>query len=238
VSPRDDDQNKGTLMANEPESVVGRSPPPRKSDVLFGPGADWQANACVNYGTSEIAYQSGYRRAALHLAEHVCDTGRGQDFLIYPIVYLYRHHIELALKSIISVSCFLLDRDMTDKDLETLGRHDLDKLWNLARPLLNATCELVGQSALPADDLDGIDSYISQLHTHDPDGQRFRYATTKARAKRLPSLDAGLKLINSRDFAIAMERLADYLNGLETWFDHLADQKAEMRAAYEQDGWC
>ena len=28
-------------------SVVGFAPPPRKSDVLFGAGANWQANACV-----------------------------------------------------------------------------------------------------------------------------------------------------------------------------------------------
>ena len=64
--------------------MIGALPAPRKSDVLFGSGADWQANACVNGIDDSMAYQDGYRRAALHLAEHVCDAGREQDFLVYP----------------------------------------------------------------------------------------------------------------------------------------------------------
>jgi len=222
-------------MADDEESVVGTSPPPRKLDVLFGSGADWQANACVNGIDDSIAYQDGYRRAALHLAEYVCDAGRGQDLLVYPIVYLYRHHIELTLKSIISLACFVVDYTLTEKDLDTLGRHDLAKLWRLTRPLLSPTCELGGSPALPIDDLEGIDSYILQLHKHDPDGQRFRYPTAKSRgcsAKRLPSLSPDLKHINIRDFAIALEKLADYLDALDMWFGDLVDAKADYQARY------
>ena len=56
-------------------------------------------------------------------------------------------------------------------------------------------------------------SYILQLHKHDPDGTRFRYSTTKSKGRKtqLPSLP-DLKHINIRDFAIAMEKLADYLD--------------------------
>lgn len=221
-------------MVGKVDSEVDASPPPRKGDVLFGPGKDWRADACVNYGEGEVAYQGGFRRAALHLAEHVCETGRGQDFLIYPIVYLYRHHVELALKSIIGVSCVLLDRKLTGEDFKTLGRHDLAELWKLARPLLNLVCTSAGNAEFPPDDLEGIDAYIWQLHEHDPDGQRFRYARTK---NRKPSLHPDLQHINIRVFAVALERLADYLDAIETWFDHLADQKAEMLAEYAEGGW-
>jgi hypothetical protein len=225
-------------MADDEESVVGCTlPPPRKSDVLFGSGADWQVNACVNGIDDSMAYQDGYRHAALHLAEHVCDAGRGMDFLVYPIVYLYRHHIELTLKSIISVACFLLDYTLTEEDdLKVLGRHDLAKLWNLARPLLNPVCEKGGSPALPPDDLEGIDAYILQLHEHDPDGQRFRYATRKLKGQRLPSLSAQLKHINVRAFAVGMEKLADYLEGLDNWFGDLVDAKVEYQAKYATDG--
>jgi hypothetical protein len=213
-------------MSGDDQSVVGTGPPPRKSDVLFGSGADWQTNACVNGFDESIAYQDGYRRAALHLAEYVCDTERGQEFLVYPIVYLYRHHIELTLKSIIHVSFFLIDHTPTEKDIDTLGRHDLAKLWDLAKPLLNPICELGGSPALPVDDLDGIDSYIQQLHKHDPDGQRFRYSRTKAKGRtaRLPSLP-GLKYVNIREFSTALEKLADYLEGLDNWFGDLVEAK-------------
>ena len=130
---------------DDEESVVGFSPPPRKSDVLFGSGTDWQANACVKSIHAAMAYQDGYRRAALHLAEYVCEEGRGQDYLVYPIVYLYRHHIELTLKSIIDAAAFVTDQMMTKKEFDTLGHHDLARLWKLARPMLKPACELGGE---------------------------------------------------------------------------------------------
>jgi len=218
-------------VIEEEESVVGTCPPPRKSDVLFGPGTDWQANACVSGIDNVMAYQDGYRRGAFLLAEYVCDAGEGQDFLVYPIVYLYRHHIELTLKSIISTCCSLISYKLTAKELDTLGRHDLAKLWSLARPLLNPTCKLGGSPALPTEDLEGIDAYILQLHTNDPDGQRFRYATTKSKglvAKRLSSLPPNLRHINIRGFAIALEKLSDYLDSLDMWFGDLIDAKSQF----------
>jgi hypothetical protein len=150
-------------------------------------------------------------------------------------VYLYRHHIELTIKSIINVACVVVDYTLTEKDLDTLGRHDLAKLWQLARPLLNPSCNLGGSPALPVDDLEGIDSYILQLHKHDPDGQRFRYSTTKPKGRKaqLPSLP-DLKHINIREFAIAMERLADYLDGLDMWIGDLVDAKIQCQIRAEQ----
>jgi hypothetical protein len=96
---------------------------------------------------------------------------------------------------------------------------------------------LGGSSALPLDDLEGIDSYILQLHKHDPDGQRFRYSTTKSKARktRLPSLP-DLKYINVRDFSVAMEKLADYLDALDMWFGDLVDAKIEYQSRCARDG--
>jgi hypothetical protein len=227
-------------VEDDEESVVGTLPPPRKSDVLFGSGADWQANACVNTIDPAMAYQDGYRSAALHLAEYVCEAGRGQDFLVYPIVYLYRHHIELTLKSIIEAAAFVTDRTLAEKERGMLVRsHDLAELWKLARPILNPACALGGESPLPPDDLEGVDSSIDQLHQHDPDGQRFRYSTIKAQGKKtatLPSLPDDLRHINIRNFAVGMEKLSDYLEGLDNWIGDLVDAKIEYQAKYARDG--
>jgi hypothetical protein len=77
-------------MSDESQSVIGSLPPPRASDVLFGPGEDYEANACISHWIEVgYVYTAGFRRAGLRLAEHVCETGSDQDFLIYPIVYLY-----------------------------------------------------------------------------------------------------------------------------------------------------
>lgn len=217
-------------VSAENGSVVGSSPPPMKEDVLFGPGDDYSRNACIAQWDADWAYSTGFRRAAGRLAADVCETAANQDTLIYPIVYLYRHHAELVLKAIIISASKLLDRALTAQDLDALGQHGLWKLWQTARPLLNPVCDRANNPPFPVADLEGIDSYIRQIHAHDPDGQRFRYATTKA--KGAPSLSPHLKLINVRIFAISMEKLADYLEGIEGWFAHLEGAKAEVERAY------
>jgi hypothetical protein len=61
---------------------------------------DWKNNACLRNG-DEYAYREGYRKGAQILVRAVEETQSDQDFLVYPIVFLYRHHIELALKRVI-----------------------------------------------------------------------------------------------------------------------------------------
>ena len=184
----------------------------------------------------DYVYTSGFRRAGSRLAQHVCETGSDQDFLVYPIVYLYRHHVELILKAIVGIAAALLDRELTETDRKALGGHALGRLWDIARPLLNPVCALVPNSPFPDDDLLGIDLYIRQLHEHDPKGESFRYATTKPKrgggrgiTAGTPSLSPNLKLVNIRAFAAAMEKLADYLEGIEAWFGDLQDAKATHR---------
>jgi hypothetical protein len=231
-------------MSNDSEFVLGPTAPPRKEDILFGSAKDWQTNACTaHWHNAPGYYASGFRVAGFRLADHVCANGFDQDVLIYPIVYLYRHHTELVLKDIIKVASSLLDRGLSNEDQRALGRHKLADLWNIARPLLQPVCETANHRPFPADDIDGIESYIAQLDHHDPDGQRFRYATTRP-AKRGSatggggpnlSLDPDLKVVNIRQFAEAIEKLADYLEGISSWFDDLWQWKAEMeREAYGQ----
>jgi len=90
-------------------------------------------------------------------------------------------------------------------------------------------------------DIEGIDSYVRQLHEHDPDGQRFRYATVKIQrsgarndpAARGPSLSPELKLVNIRAFAGAMEKLADYLERVDGWFGDIRMWQDDMRREYD-----
>ena len=108
----------GGAVSSESESRFKPTPPPFKTDRLFGPDIDWETDA-------ERAYSRGFRRAGLQLAAQVCESGKDQDTLVYPIVYLYRHHAELVLKSIIECARALLNRNLTESDRKTLGRHDL-----------------------------------------------------------------------------------------------------------------
>jgi hypothetical protein len=192
-----------------------------------------RADRPASWGDDEWAYRRGFRRAGDYLAEHVCNTGSDQDVLVYPIVYLYRHHVELVLKAIVKTASALLERELTERDLEKLGSHGLTQLWETTRPLLAPVCEMAGNPPFPAEDIEGIDSYIRQIHEHDPDGQRFRYATLKARggpAIPTPSLREELTILNVRNFAVAMDKLAEYLEDIEGWFAELRYQRMRSRA--------
>lgn len=82
----------------KPKVFKEEIPWPKKGDELFKPDIDWKNNACLNFShdMSEI-YISGYKSAGDILVEHVKQKKRNQDFLVYPIGFLYRQYLELRL---------------------------------------------------------------------------------------------------------------------------------------------
>ena len=117
---------------------------------------------------------------------------------------------------------------MDNKQLKDLGRHQLHQLWPNFKPILQTVCQQY-RHEIPRADIEGIDSYVEQLADVDPDAQAFRYALDK---KGYPSLPSGLKHINVAVFAEHMERLADYLFGMDAFFQGICDFKNEMTAEY------
>lgn len=203
------------------------SPAPRKDDVLFGTGDEFpMANACLNFTTGDYGYREGYRRAGKILAEHVCNECRDQDLLVFPIVHNYRHHVELTLKHLIGVGSYLSDREITPEVQRLLfTSHNLDRLWHTLKPILFAVGESVGWNP-ETDDIDGVESYIQQLHTVDRGSFSFRYATGTEGEPSLP----GMRHLNIYTFASNMERLADYLETIVFGFSMEEDQKQEYEA--------
>jgi hypothetical protein len=200
--------------------------PPRKGDSLFRDDLpDRQNNAClsVNWSDNEFLYTEGYRRAAQLLVEHTVEHQGNKHFLVYPVVFLYRHHIELALKKLILHAPYIIGHQLTDTEMQHLGKHRLDLLWQDLKPMLAAVCKAAGWGTLSSADEEGINSYISQLTALDPESYSFRYTHSKSGAPSLPSE----KRINIRHFAEMMERLADYLDRLDTAVGVLEEAKME-----------
>jgi len=217
------------------EDDLLRPPRPRPGDLLFRHDLpDSHNNACLNqtWAAPRIGYTEGYRRGARLLVEHVIENQRDQDYLVYPIIFLYRHHIELALKNIILRAPFLIDRPLTDVERGHLGKHRLDWLWQDLKPMFAEICKAAGWGALDPADIEGIDEYVRQFSALDPDSYRFRYAQSK---RGEPSLPADVKWINLRHFAETIERCADYLDALDAATSHLEEVKTEMEAEWRSD---
>jgi hypothetical protein len=209
--------------------------PPRAGEKLFrGDLPDWRNNACLRQG-DDYAYRAGYLRGAQVLVETVDESGIDQDFLVYPIVFLYRHHVELALKSIIRRAPYLIERELTSIEKKHLDDHRLDFLWEDFKPISSAISKAAGWDELPSEDVKGIDDCIRQISEVDPKSYSLRYAHSK---KGDPSVPADLTHINLRHFGAVMDRLANYLSGVDSGVSEIEvmkhDYESEM-ASYADD---
>ncbi len=121
-------------------------------------------------------FATAYREAAIRLADSVID-GTGYNLLGAPLLFLYRHHVELHLKSI------LLDAgELLDDPQEVPVRHELVLLWERVRKLL-LTIDGSSDGAW----LERAGAIIGQFDALDPSSFAFRYPVDKKGLAALPT---------------------------------------------------
>ncbi len=171
-------------------------------------GADYRAGfhgglfdaALVSGPDKWFPYCEGFRRAADAIVDGVELSPRSQNLLIYPVLYLYRHHIELALKLI-----YLEGAERNLSNGSFLATHDLNKLWAKAKGVLASGDLLHGQGV----DFETVERLIEELHEVDPHGEAFRYPVGR---RQEPSLPVGLTHANFGAVRSAVGLLADSLD--------------------------
>jgi hypothetical protein len=192
-------------------------PWPRKGDQLFKADVDWWHNACLNYLHDDwTLYSEGYKRAGDLLVEHMKESRSYQDFLVYPIVFLYRQYIELRLKELIRDGNQLIDNPK-----KFPKHHKIDELWKHCRRIL----EKVWPEG-PAEDLDAVEECIHQFSEKDPTSMAFRYPTDKNGNRSLPSLSH----INLRNLSEVMARISSLLDGTSMAISVYLENKQETEA--------
>lgn len=188
--------------------------------LLLASGSDWHNNACLNYMPDHgTAYTEGYRRAADILIRHIDESGRDQDFLVYPVVFLYRHHIELLIKQIIALALGLADEP--EKYAYKKDDHNLNSLWSVAQRLVME----VDDSYRPSD-FRPVKGVVKELHLADQRATDFRYARKNDGTRSLE----GVRYINTRLFGEKMGAASDCLDGIDNSLRCLLDRDADMRA--------
>lgn len=188
-------------------------PWPAAGESIFDSSGERMAVACVNFADPWVGYMGGYLRAGHRLVEHVVATGREQDYLVYPIVFAYRHHLELKLKYLIRTA-----RQVVGEPGAFQRIHRLEPLWRVCRPLLRRLF------SGPDADLDAAEALICELDALDPDGMVFRYPEDRDGA---PSLDPDLRHLDLLTVAKRMEALDSLLSGAETGLDVALENQAE-----------
>lgn len=139
---------------------------PSVDDKLFVEDKDWWMNACINgYHDPTELYITGYKEAADNLVRDVANRRGSADALLYPIVFNYRHYIELRLKSLLHDGRRLLDIKHKQK-----AQHKLSKLWPHVRKILE---ELWPDGDI--EQLKAVEVLINQFEEVDPSSTSFRY---------------------------------------------------------------
>jgi hypothetical protein len=133
--------------------------------------------------------------------------------------------MELVLKRIIRQSPYLIDRQLTEDERKHLDRHRLDLLWWDFKPMAGAISKAACWNELRSEDVEGIEDYVRQITEIDPDSYSLRYSHSK---KGDPLLPKDFTHINLRHFGDVMERMADYLNGLEAAVLYLGGLKEDF----------
>ena len=206
--------------------------PPRflepSDHFVDGKQPDWHLNACVGrqlpdeYGAQY--YSDGFRSAARHLVEDLIekrDYNLLVDVVVYPVVFLYRHHLELLIKLLI-----VAGRELLSKSSEQPFGHRLDQLWMVARPIIERCFEDADWSQN-----DIVDSLVAELSRLDPNGEAARYPESNKGTKHF----GDLALLNIRHFADVAERLSGYFSGLLSAVEITVSQRREWEAEMMRD---
>lgn len=155
-------------------------------------------------------YVIGYKEAADLVFENLHKKGHWQDFLCYPIVFLYRQYVELELKRLTAMANYLNSKSAAH------GRehHRLNDLWNdfevAVKDLTPAQGEEVNQRR-------EVHRLIKEFNSIDPSSQLFRYPVdTKGM-----SVSNNLQSINLRHLCETVDAIELYFNGWDGYLDEM-----------------
>jgi hypothetical protein len=186
-------------------------------------------------------YISGYKDAADILVDKIINDRSIQDHLSLPIIYLYRHCIELSLKLIIRYGYELYDIKENYEEI-----HTLDKLWKVCREII--------EKAWPKEQkyveiLNATGIIINDLSKIDPSGQETRYPERKtiknkkksqknniievARDRRLTM--EGISKINLKNMKEVIEKLYIFLGDMADAISIELSEKRDIESEYNFD---
>lgn len=179
---------------------------------------DSQNNACPHWYASSNNWSliaEGYKNSADKLIELVVSRKAIPDEMFYPVLFLYRHYIELRLKEIIQ-----LGNRIATGDWDVSHGHDLNSLWDRAESVLRDKV-----SGMMDESIEALGNIIKQLQKADTSSAEvFRYPNT---AKGKVSLDDMSK--------INLRHVGDVINGAAWILDGSVDFLNE-EIKYDRNG--
>lgn len=168
-----------------------------------------ESNAAVNTYSGQLGVLAeGFKEAAeLVIQEAINDSGK-TDPLVFPIIYLYRHHLELRLKELMDKG----NRIIQSPDGFDDG-HNLGNLWTKVKPLASQI-----DVAWLNEHEHEVDSIIKQFDDVDRQSMSFRY-TVDTRKQKRKDLVENVSYIGLSKFKTEIDPIIFALEDLAYGFD-------------------
>jgi len=143
---------------------------PKKGDRLLRASGDWETAVHFEpHAMSRDAFLwDGYMTAGAALIDEAERRPHDRHGLIYPILFNYRHGLEIAMKWTISMYGRLGEMRLDERD------HNLLDLWNKCRTIL-ASVERPGEEEATK----AVGQVVKDFHDVDKAATAFRYSTDK-----------------------------------------------------------
>jgi len=183
----------------------------------------WQKH----FDTREFGYIRAYKMSADILVNHLYRDDAGwnhaeHDLLVYPILFIYRHIIELQLKSLLALGHQLDGSEFPEKEMNS---HNLNILWRKFSEYIHKHYP----QETKEDSFISVQRIINQLHQTDPSGFAFRYHTNKERSELSFS---GIDRIDLANVGGIMEGVYNWLAAGIDMFTNDLDIKRDIEATF------
>jgi len=181
------------------------------------------------------AYALGYREAAKVLVRRLVTDGYG-DYDGYPILYLYRHSLELYMKALVYRGASLLGllKGAGPNTTRLFERHELSPLISPSRAILSTM--KWDLRAAGFESFREFEEFIQLLESIDPKSYAFRYPVD--RAGNVSGVKFGT--INILAFAEVCDPLLSYLEGavdaIEEHWQFAAEASHEIQQFLSSEG--
>jgi hypothetical protein len=205
-------------------------PFPNDTDSLFKEfNSDYTHNAIISSGMDKFfLFSDGYKTASIKLFEQLDGSAYAANTVVYPLVFLNRHFLELRLKELISGLNYVINHTYSFPN-----GHNLKILWDTYKILLAKVEE--GKN-IDFKIQANTERLILEFNSIDSSSFSFRYPVDTS-TSRNPSLT--IKNLDLKNFQATMTKLYNYFDSHGDMVFYLIDMTDEfvniMRSEYEAE---
>ena len=187
------------------------------------PDPAWHLNATLHLGSNDWdAYASGYKEIADMAVDQLLESQHMPDYQAYPIIFLYRHYLELRLKELLKASSMLFD-----EPARIPFDHHLLPLWQRIRPQL----ERLWNDEQSLARHNEITARLKEFDVVDAGSFSFRYPEDGRGNSNLQALS----VINVKHIKDVVTAISHVLDGSSMGIDHHLEMKHEMESEYRAE---